>query len=558
MEHKTEVIAFGPFRLLPIQKQLWKEEERIEVRPMPLAVLAYLAQHSEQVVSIEELRKVVWGSTYVSRTVIPVCIRELRQALNDELATPHYIETVGRQGYRFIGYRFSPSLAPPSSAISRQSAVPGTEIEGRGRQLTPHFIGRERELAQLQQGFARAQQGRRQLVFVSGEPGVGKTTLVSQFLAESAQTHSAWIGRGQCVEQYGHGEAYLPLLEALMRLSREAGVGPLKAVLLQYAPMWLAQLPALTESAERVELQRQVAGATQERMLRELCEALEVLTAQRAMVLALEDLQWSDTATLAWLAAVARRFEAARLLVIGTYRPMDVIMQTHPLRGLVQDLRVHQLAEELRLERLTVGEVSEYVHHRLGHSPVAADLGQYLYRRTEGNPLFLMTSLNALIQQGVIGQEGDQWVVQGDLSALAVTVPEDLQRLITQQLEALDAEDRQILAVASVSGETFSTAEVAAGCQQEPEAVETRCEQLARREQFIAEAGLAEWPDGTFTPKYTFRHALYQQGVYTHLGSGQKVRLHRFIGERKEAGYGDRGGEIAGELALHFEEGRDY
>ena len=74
MEHKTEVIAFGPFRLLPIQKQLWKDEERIEVRPMPLAVLAYLAQHPERVVSTEELRQAVWGGTYVSRTVVPVCI----------------------------------------------------------------------------------------------------------------------------------------------------------------------------------------------------------------------------------------------------------------------------------------------------------------------------------------------------------------------------------------------------------------------------------------------------------------------------------------------------
>ena len=88
--------------------------------------------------------------------------------------------------------------------------------------------------------------------------------------------------------------------------------------------------------------------------------------------------------------------------------------------------------------------------------------------------------------------------------------------------------------------------------------MEARCEQLAQREQFITEAGVAEWPDGTFTPKYSFRHALYQQGVYAHLGSGQKVRLHRSIGERKERGYGDRVGEIAGELALHFEQGRDY
>ncbi len=566
MEHKPEVIAFGPFRLLPVQKQLWKDEERIEVRPMPLAVLAYLAQHPERVVSTEELRQAVWGGTYVSRTVVPVCIRELRQALNDALTTPHYIETIGRQGYRFIGYRFGPPPITPPPVVSRQLSVFSTDKTGEkipqlatdNWQLPTHFVGRERELAQLQQWFAHAQQGQRQLVFVSGEPGAGKTTLVRQFLAQLARTFPIWLGHGQCVGQYGPGEAYLPLLEAVGRLSREVGVGRLKAVLLQHAPMWLAQLPSLTESAERAELQRQVAGATQERMLRELCEALEVLTVQQSLVLFLEDLQWSDTATLAWLTAVTRRLESARLFVIGTYRPTEVVVQNHPLRGLVQEGRAHQLAREVRLEPLTVAEVTEYVHHRLAHSPVDAELGPYLYQHTEGNPLFVVASLEALIQQGVVGQIGDQWEVHGDLATLAATMPEDLQHLITKQLEALDAEDRQILGVASVSGETFSAAEVAAGWQQELAAVEARCEQLAQREQFIAEAGVAEWPDGTFTPRYHFRHALYQQGVYTHLGSGQKGRLHRSIGERKEAGYGERVGEIAGELALHFEQGRDY
>jgi DNA-binding winged helix-turn-helix (wHTH) protein/predicted ATPase len=560
MEYKTGVIAFGPFRLLPVQGQLWKEEERLDVRLRSLAVLVYLAQHPERVVPVEELRKAVWGGTHVSRTVIRVCIRELRQALNEELATPHYIETVGRQGYRFIGYRFSPPLAtaPPVSSSKFQVSSSKSELVSSPQSSIPHLIGRQRELVELQQWFAQAQQGQRQLVLVSGEPGVGKTTLVSQFLTEVAQTSPAWIGHGQCVGQYGQGEAYLPLLEALMRLSHEMGVGQLKAILLQHAPMWLAQLPALTESAERVELHRQIAGASQERMLRELCEALEVVTAQRPIVLTLEDLQWSDTATLAWLTAVTRRRESARLFVLGTYRPTEVIVQSHPLRGLVQDLRAHRLAEELRLERLTPTEVSEYVHHRLGHSLGVADLGQYLYRRTEGNPLFLEASLHALIQQRVLEQEGEQWVVRGDLATLAITVPEDLQHLITKQFEALDTEDRQLLVAASVSGETFSAAEVATGCQQTLEAVEARCDQLARRGQFLEEAGVAEWPDGTFTTTYAFRHALYQQGVYVHLGGGQKVRLHRSIGERKEAGYRERVREIAGELALHFEQGRDY
>ena len=90
---------------------------------------------------------------------------------------------------------------------------------------------------------------------------------------------TVWIGHGQCVESYGQGEAYLPILEALGRLGREVGTGKLTAVLQQHAPTWLMQLPALVDIAAREEFHRQVAGATQERMLRELCDALEVLTA---------------------------------------------------------------------------------------------------------------------------------------------------------------------------------------------------------------------------------------------------------------------------------------
>jgi predicted ATPase/DNA-binding winged helix-turn-helix (wHTH) protein len=563
MEHPAAVIAFGPFRLMPDKKELWRGAELLKVRPIPLAVLTYFAQHPERVISNDEVRTAVWGGTRVGRGAIRVCVREIRQALGDEAATPRYIETVGRQGYRFIA-----PLAITPLVSSFKFQVSSSEVEDRGRrlttdnwQLTTHFVGRERELAQLQQWFAQAQLGQRQVVLVSGEPGIGKTTLTQQFVQLVAQPPSPpalWVGHGQCVESYGPGEAYLPILEALGRLGRELGTGSLTTVLHQHAPTWLAQLPGLVDPAARGELQRQVAGATQERMLRELCDALEVLTATHPLLLVLEDLQWSDTATLAWLAAVARRPDPARLLVIGAYRPIDVIAHTHPLRGLVQELRTHRLCREMRLELLSADEVREYVRQRFPRSTAADELGRHLHERTDGNPLFLTASVDALIQQGLVVEDGDRWVVHGDLAALAATVPEDLQHLITKQFEALAAEDQQILEVGSVSGRTFTMAEVAVGCHQELETIETRCEQLARRGQFIAEEGVTEWPDGALTMSYRFGHALYQQGVYARLGGGQKVRLHRLIGERKEADYREGTREIASELAVHFTQGRDY
>jgi DNA-binding winged helix-turn-helix (wHTH) protein/tetratricopeptide (TPR) repeat protein len=563
MDSRAAVLTFGSFRLVVDKRELWKDDVLLKVRSLPLAMLTYLVQHPEQVITAEELRKAVWGGTRVGREAIRGCVRELRQVIGDEAATPRYVQTVGRQGYCFIGFRLSSSLTTSPSGASAQFLVSqgNTEPSPRLPSLTAPFVGRERELTQLRQWLAQAQHGRRQVVLVSGEPGIGKTTLIQQFVQGVTQPSTPaalWVGHGQCVEAYGSGEAYLPLLEALGRLGREPGSGQLTAVLHRHAPTWLAQLPTLVDPAARAELHRQVAGATQERMLRELCDALEVLTAEHPLLLVLEDLQWSDTATLAWLAAVARRPDPARLLVIGSYRPMEVILQTHPLRRVVQELRTHRLCQEVCLELWSADEVQDYVHQRFVSRTVAEELGRRLYERTEGNPLFLTASVEALVQQGVVGQEDGNWAVHGDLAVLEDALPEDLQQLITRQVEALSTAEQRLLEVASVSGVSFSTAEVAAGCQEEVDSIERRCVLLARQGQFLAEEGFEEWPDGTSTLRYGFRHALYQQAVSAQLSSGQKVRLHRLIGERREAGYGERGREIAGALALHFEKGRDY
>ncbi|MGE0821176.1 MAG: AAA family ATPase [Candidatus Binatia bacterium] len=552
-EEHAEII-FGPFRLLPTTKQLWRDGVRVEIRPMPLAVLLYLTQHPEQVVSGEELLKVIWAGTYVSHTVIRVCVREIRQALGDEVAHPRYIETIGRQGYRFIGYRLEKSsVAREQSPVRSQQTLVSS--------LWPQadiFVGRERELARLQEWAAQAQQGQRRLVLVNGEAGIGKSTFVSHFLSHIRVQTPLWVSLGQCVEMYGRGEAYLPLLDALGRLRRGHDVTRLSAVLHQHAPTWLMQLPTLLTPAERETLQRHVAGATPERMLRELSEALEALTVDQLGILVLDDLQWSDAATLTWIAAWARRPEPTRLLLIGTYRPTDVVVHRHPLRGLVAELRAHGLCQELGLELLTKAEVTEYVQQRIDDSPEATVVAAHIYKRTDGNPLFMVTSLETLIRQHVVVEEAEQWRLRGDLAAFESYVPDDLQQLITRQIEGLSPEERRVLEVASVVGLTFTAAKVAVGCQQEEDVIEDLCEDLALREQFIETREFAEWPDGTVSAEYGFRHALYRYVLYERLGRSQRMRLHRLMGERLEAAYRGQEAEVTGRLAAHFERGRQY
>jgi hypothetical protein len=170
---------------------------------------------------------------------------------------------------------------------------------------------------------------------------------------------------------------------------------PLLAVLEHQAPTWLAQMPALCSAPALEAMQRRAMGATPERMVRELAEAVELLTATRPLLLLLEDLHWSDYATLDLVAYLARRPGPTRLLLLGTYRPVEVLLRGHPLQTVKRELVLHGQAVELPLELLTAAAVAQYLALRCASGvdlpPAGRELAQHLYQRTDGHPLFLVT-----------------------------------------------------------------------------------------------------------------------------------------------------------------------
>ncbi len=588
----TQPFLFDRFRLDPQQRKLWCEDQPIDLQPKPLAVLHYLIVQAGRAVSKEELLKQVWPGVYVTRTALKVCIRAIREALGDEFEQPLYLETVGREGYRFIGDVVgsqpsgvrSLSLPPPSSALSpRQSALgPQSSV----------LVGREAELARLQRLFENAQAGERQLVFVTGEPGIGKTTVVDAFLTgigqrgtgngerttdesqqatESRQRRSTdpsplmpdarplmpsmWIGRGQCLEQYGEGEAYLPVLEALGQWCRGPASPHVVAALVRYAPTWLVQMPALMEGVDLEGTQRKAAGATRERMLREMADMLEALAVDRCLVLVFEDLHWSDRATVELLAYLGQRRAPAKLLVLGTYRPVDVVLRSHPLKGIKHELDAHGQCQEVPLELLSPTEVGEYVTRRLPGSVATADIALALYRRTDGNALFMVNVIDYCLAQQLLVQEEGAWILKGNLEESEV--PGSLQQMIARQLEESGEEERRVLEVASVVGVEFSTIVVANVLNRDPDSIEEVCETLAYRGQLLQEHGVDERPDGSLSGRYKFRHVLYQNLLYQRIAEVRRVRLHRMIGEYEERTQGEHAAEMAAELAMHFERGRD-
>src|SRR5262249_32041028 len=215
-------IFFPPFELDAENAELRRSNEPIALRPRTRAVLQWLAERPGLLVTKDELLAAVWRGTFVSETVFTVCIAELRKALGDTAEQPQFIQTVHGRGYRFM------------ARMVDEPTVEGVCV-----------VGRDVELSELRRAWERARRGRRQCVFVTGEPGIGKTTVVDAFVQRAKNTHGATarMARGQCVEQQGPGEPFMPLLEALARVCAQPGGERVVALLRTQAPGWLLQLP---------------------------------------------------------------------------------------------------------------------------------------------------------------------------------------------------------------------------------------------------------------------------------------------------------------------------
>ena len=380
------------------------------------------------------------------------------------------IQTVHGRGYRFIAAVEEHTVDTSTSEAERRAVSP-VALAPKPIRLSPQpstlssvsVVGREAELAQLHSWLQRACDGVRQIVFITGEAGLGKTTVVDTFIEEARGRGLQWIGRGQCIEHYGAGETYMPMLEAFGQLCRGPDGPVCMDVLARQAPTWLVQLPWLSNDETYEALQRRVQGATRERMLREMAGAIEALTAERPLILVLDDLHWSDYATLDLVALLAHRREPARFLLLGTYRPESIRGSGHPLSGMIQALELRQHCQELVLAALSATEVEAYLAARLKSEVYAATLGPTLYRRTEGNPLFMVNLLKHWMAHGWLSQHHGEWILRPGWEAIAQEIPATLRELVTQRQTRLNATEQRLLEVASVSGLEFSAPSVAAG-----------------------------------------------------------------------------------------------
>lgn len=540
----SAALRFGPFALDPANAVLQRGEARLELPPKAFAVLCHLATRPGRLVTKDELLDAVWGRRFVSESVIKTAVNAIRAALEDDPRAPRYVETVARRGYRFLHAAGAASVTPAADA----AVVPTPAAEAIS---AASLVGRDDALAQLDAWLSMSAAGQPMLVWVGGEAGIGKTTLIDRFCA-AARVSGAWVARGQCVEQTGGGEPYLPVLDALAELARGAEGASWVADLQQRAPHWLAQLPWLAEgSADPAGT-----GPLAESMLRQFGALLDARTQVRPLLLVIEDLHWSDHATIGLLGYLARRRGPARWMVVASFRAAEATTAEHPLHALRLDLRARRLCTELMLDTLTATDVDRYLERRFAPAFVSRriDVAQALHAHTEGLPLFVVNVVDELVANGQLAQGPQGWSLAPDAWA-TLAVPDTITGVVERQIARLQGPERALLETASVLGFEFAHDVLAAVAGEPADTMQARCDLLAMRGDWLAAAGMAERGDGNLSFRYAFRHALYQRALYERSAPAQRLRRH--LAAARALAEGARPVRHAAEIAHHFERTRD-
>jgi len=542
-------VRFGEFCLDRSGQRLLRHGQAVGLDPRAWQVLLYLVDHAGELVTKSQLFAAAWNDAAVSDAALSQALQRVRRALDDDARQARYVETVHRRGVRFIAAVLAEASEPPP--VSRVAPVSAAE--------PALFVGRHIELRQLAEQLAAASRGTRQVVFIEGEAGMGKTALLNAFLVNHPCGEFR-VATAQCIEQQEKAEPYMPVFEAFDRLARSSGVIELLRL---HAPTWLAQMPWLSTPEEARRLGDTLTDTTRGRMLREMSRTVEVAAREVPLILVIEDLHWADPATLDLLVSLAQRSEPARLMILASYRPAQAIVDGHPAIELVRTLWAKRACTRLSLELLTPAEVREYLSLRFGAPDLVVSLGDQLHARSEGNPLFLEMIIDHLVERGLVAQGTSGWQLTKAVGSEELKdIPRNLRAMIEVQLDSVDAGGLEVLEAASVAAVRFRVASVAAGLNQPgpdgEEAVEHACERLVRRWHLLRAVGEQTWPDGTHTACYTFRHELYREVLYERLPASRRRRLHQLIGERIERAYGTRAAELeAVALAEHFEQGRD-
>ncbi len=446
------------------------------------------------------------------------------------------------------------------------------------------FVGRQREIEKLGELLKKSLNGQPQLVFISGETGAGKSSLLREFLRISLSANPKLLTAvASCNPSFGKEDPFLPLrsvaqqllhppknkLKYVGNLAKTAGgfvvetapdlIGIFLPVIGPLASIFAKAIKAASEAGNKAKMDDSI-SSKRSMIFEQFCQLLFKLSKKSPLVIILEDAQWADQSTIEFLFHLTRSWSQQRIIVIATYRAEDLEMEQgeHPLRVVEREMMAHRLCSNMRLGWLDEGNITVWLSELFPKSKIPDEFPKWLLSKTEGNALFINEILENMQEQKTLFQDTEgYWILSHDFAG-PEDLPQSIEAVIEQRLGRLEARLLEMLNYASVEGQEF-TAEVISAIQKfDLDAVVGKLiDTLGSKYGIVSAKEERKIAQQRIVSLFNFRHSLIQMHLYKKLDPIRRRRFHLAVGNCLEELYGNEKSQIATSLARHFAEGGD-